>query len=302
MAPRYPFVSQGLRRTIDTSWSGGQCTLIVPECGYNECEHLTRIPKRQLREVGWTKARELVKVARRRAPADPISVFECRQPLQDFAGPWPASHRIVFPDFPVAEHQHTLGEPCDVLFVGHQNNSQSLVIQILKNLHDFDRRTAVKIASRLVSQQDRRTVDQSSRNRDALLLSARHLRREVLRPVGQSDHRECFRRALAALRPVDLGIQGREFRIFEGRRPSQQIKSLKNKSDFLIAYECQGFFVVLRDVDSFEQIAAGTRTVQTPEHVHERRLATPAGPHNRDKLSTLYLDAYAPQGVHSRFP
>jgi hypothetical protein len=28
-------------------------------------EHLTRIPKRQLREVGWTKARELVKVARR---------------------------------------------------------------------------------------------------------------------------------------------------------------------------------------------------------------------------------------------
>jgi hypothetical protein len=28
-------------------------------------EHLTRVPKRELREVGWTKARELVKVARR---------------------------------------------------------------------------------------------------------------------------------------------------------------------------------------------------------------------------------------------
>jgi hypothetical protein len=28
-------------------------------------EHLTRIPKQQLREIGWTKARELVKVARR---------------------------------------------------------------------------------------------------------------------------------------------------------------------------------------------------------------------------------------------
>jgi hypothetical protein len=27
-------------------------------------EHLTRVPKRELREVGWTKARELVKVAR----------------------------------------------------------------------------------------------------------------------------------------------------------------------------------------------------------------------------------------------
>src|ERR1700686_2426018 len=28
-------------------------------------EHLTRVPKSQLREMGWTKARELVKVARR---------------------------------------------------------------------------------------------------------------------------------------------------------------------------------------------------------------------------------------------
>jgi hypothetical protein len=31
-------------------------------------EHLTRVPKAQLREIGWTKARELVKVARRDGP------------------------------------------------------------------------------------------------------------------------------------------------------------------------------------------------------------------------------------------
>jgi hypothetical protein len=31
-------------------------------------EHLTRVPKLQLREMGWTKARELVKVARRDGP------------------------------------------------------------------------------------------------------------------------------------------------------------------------------------------------------------------------------------------
>jgi hypothetical protein len=35
-------------------------------------EHLTRIPKQLLREVGWTKARELVKVARREG-----SEFDC---------------------------------------------------------------------------------------------------------------------------------------------------------------------------------------------------------------------------------
>jgi hypothetical protein len=31
-------------------------------------EHLTRVPKPQLREIGWTKARELVKVARKDGP------------------------------------------------------------------------------------------------------------------------------------------------------------------------------------------------------------------------------------------
>ena len=31
-------------------------------------EHLTRVPKPQLQEIGWTKARELVKVARRDGP------------------------------------------------------------------------------------------------------------------------------------------------------------------------------------------------------------------------------------------
>jgi hypothetical protein len=35
-------------------------------------EHLTRIPKRQLREVGWSKATELIKVARRDG-----SAFDC---------------------------------------------------------------------------------------------------------------------------------------------------------------------------------------------------------------------------------
>ena len=31
-------------------------------------EHLTRVPKPQLQEIGWTKARELVRVARRDGP------------------------------------------------------------------------------------------------------------------------------------------------------------------------------------------------------------------------------------------
>jgi hypothetical protein len=45
-------------------------------------EHLTRIPKTQLRQVGWTKARELVKVARREG-----NEFDC--------APWVHKARVL---------------------------------------------------------------------------------------------------------------------------------------------------------------------------------------------------------------
>ena len=47
-------------------------------------------------------------------------VFEGWQGLQDFRGLGPVENRIVFADFPVAEHEHTLGEQRDVMFMGNQ--------------------------------------------------------------------------------------------------------------------------------------------------------------------------------------
>src|SRR5713101_7202005 len=70
-------------------------------------EHLNRIPKRQLREVGWTKARELVKVARREG-----TEFDC--------APWlHKAKELPKEDFKRAVECHLTGketEPWEIIY------------------------------------------------------------------------------------------------------------------------------------------------------------------------------------------
>jgi hypothetical protein len=37
-------------------------------------------------------------------------IFECRQSLQHFSGPWPIEDRVVLANFAVPENQHTFGK------------------------------------------------------------------------------------------------------------------------------------------------------------------------------------------------
>jgi len=123
----------------------------------------------------------------------------------------------------------------------------------------------------------------------------------MLRPVGQADHGQGFRRSLTTFGLVDLGVQRRQLGIFERRRPCQKIESLKNKTNLLVPNQRESLLVVLRNINAFKQVTSGTRPVQTPQHVHERRFATAAGPHDRDELGVPDFDADAPQSVHPRF-
>jgi hypothetical protein len=82
-------------------------------------EHLTRIPKRELRQIGWTKARELVRVAR----ADGQR-FDC--------APWVhKARKLPREEFRRAVEQHVTGkesEPWELLYF-KVYKSQLLIIE-----------------------------------------------------------------------------------------------------------------------------------------------------------------------------
>src|SRR6266704_2932534 len=111
------------------------------------------------------------------------SVFEGWEVLQNFGGSGALEHRIIFANSPVTEDQHALRVLRDVVFVRDQHDGQSFVVQVLEDLHDLDRGTAVQIAGGLIGEENRRVVHQSASDRHPLLLSSGHLRWKVFRAV-----------------------------------------------------------------------------------------------------------------------
>src|SRR5712692_4343129 len=226
-------------------------------------------------------------------------IFQRRQSPQHLRRRGPMGHALVFAYLSVAKNKHALGELRDVVLVGDQHDGQSFVIQVLENLHDLDRGAAVEISGGLVGQQNRRLVHQRARNGHALLLPTGHLRWKMLRAIRKPNHGQRFGSSLGAFRLRNSRIQRRQFHILERRRSRQQVESLKNKSNLLIANQRQGFLVVLRNVNAFQQVAPGARFVQASQDVHERGLAAAAGAHNGHELAARNFQAHAAQRVHA---
>ena len=80
-------------------------------------------------------------------------------------------HGLILTDPSVAKYDHPLRELRDVVLVGDQDDGQSPVIQVLKDLHHFDGSTAVQIPRGLIGQQNGRVVHQPTGDCDPLLLS-----------------------------------------------------------------------------------------------------------------------------------
>lgn len=82
---------------------------------------------------------------------------------------------FVLADCSVTKHKNAFGELGDVVFVRDENDGQPLIVEVLEDFHDFNGSAAIEIPGRLVREQDRRTVHESTRNGHALLLAAGHL-------------------------------------------------------------------------------------------------------------------------------
>ncbi len=162
------------------------------------------------------------------------SVFERGQRLQHFRRSWPMHHGIIFANFSIAEYQHSLRELRNVMLVRNQHDRQAFVVQILEDFHNLHRRAAVQIPRGFISQQDCRTIDQSARHGDSLLLPSGHLRWKMFHSVREADQRQRVNGAFPALGLVDLRVQRRQFCVFQRRSARQQVEPLKNKSDLLV--------------------------------------------------------------------
>src|SRR6476619_6447880 len=109
-------------------------------------------------------------------------------------------NELILPDQPIAHNNVSLRIGGDVLLVRDHDDSDAVLVELLEDRHDLDAGSAVEIAGRFICQQHLRIIDQRARNRDALLLTARKLTREMVLTTREPDRCEYAIRLFAELR------------------------------------------------------------------------------------------------------
>ena len=104
----------------------------------------------------------------------------------------------------------------------------------LDEVHDFYGRVRIKVAGRLVGEDDIGLRDESSRDSHTLLLSAGHLLGLVLHTPSEPDLFEDLSRKLPALSSADSLEDERKLDIFKRRHGSDQVVGLENKSEVFL--------------------------------------------------------------------
>ncbi len=198
-------------------------------------------------------------------------------PLIAVASSGAIHHLLIELDPAVTEAHEARAVFGDIHFVRDQHDGDAaLHVQALENVHDLDARPRVEVAGRLVRQEDRRLVDECARDRDALLLAAGQLVRIVVQSVAEADDLQDLLRAAVSFGRLHLAaavVKQRQLDVVERRRPRQEIEPLEHEADLLVPRHRELVPRQLGDVLPVEKILAAGRTIQTPDDVHERRLA-----------------------------
>ena len=158
---------------------------------------------------------------------------------------------------------------------------------------------AVERAGRLVGEDHPRLADQRARDRDALLLTARHLGRRVIGPVGEPDALEVLHRLLVAPAPRDALVVERQRDVLHRGLERQQVERLEHEAEEAVAIVRRLALAEILDQRVAEPVLAGVVVVEDAEDVEQRRLAGARRAHDRDHLAFGDLEIDVAQDVQA---
>lgn len=182
-----------------------------------------------------------------------------------------------------AQPQHGVGAGGEHRIVSGQHERHIAgAADLQQQIHDVLSVSRVQVTRRLVGQQDRRIVGQCARQRDALLLATRQLRRVVVPTVLEPDFIEQAPRSTGRVcLSRDLH---RHHHVFERGQRRNQVKELKHESDHRASKPGQIVLAQARDVPVTDRDTAGCRRVESGNQSEQRRLAAARRPSDRQEL------------------
>ncbi len=109
---------------------------------------------------------------------------------------------------------------------------RALLVQLAQKLHHCFAVCRIEISGWLIRKQNQRITGHCSRNRDALLLTARKLRRKMFGPMCHADAFERVHDSLLAIGGFGAAIGQGQFDVLVNVQVTDQVEALKYKPDF----------------------------------------------------------------------
>jgi hypothetical protein len=180
--------------------------------------------------------------------------------------------------------------------VGDHHDGVPLVVELAEQIHDLGGRERVEVAGRLVGEDHPRVGDECTRDRHALLLTARQLVGQVVPPLAEPHS---FQRGTGAA-PAVVGARVDERQLHVGLRvrARDEVEGLENESDPGAADPGELVLRERADIGPVEAVDAGRGQVHATEDVHERGLARPGRTHDRHELALGDREVDVVERVH----
>ena len=171
------------------------------------------------------------------------------------------------------------------LGVVRDHDDQLVPGDLLQDLHDLHRGLRVQRAGRLVGQKDIGVVDEGARDRHALHLPAGELIGLFVQLVAQAYFFKRLGCAASALALAHAGNRQRQFDVGQNALVRDQIVSLKNEADRVIAIRVPiGVRVILCRLSVDDKVALAV-FVKAADDVQKRRFAAAGMAEDRDEFA-----------------
>ncbi len=96
-------------------------------------------------------------------------------------------------------------------------------------------------------------------------------------------------------------IKQRQLDVLPRRCARQEIKTLKDETDFPIANIGEPIAIKARNIGSIQNVMARSRSIETTEKIHQRGFPGTACAHQGNKFAGLNLKRNAAHGMHFHF-
>ena len=127
-----------------------------------------------------------------------------------------------------------VGVSCVSRIVSNHTHGSALAVKLTQQLHHSFAVCRIEVSSRLIREQDQRITGNRASHRDALLLTAGELTREVFGAMSHADSLEGIHNAFFAFGCLDAAISQGQLDILKHVQIADQVETLKNEADLAV--------------------------------------------------------------------